>query len=40
MGANRGNGFKNGHKFTSFLMGTPYKGKIMPISQVGNGIND
>jgi hypothetical protein len=37
MGATRGLGFKNRNIFTSFLMGTPYNGKIVPISNVGSG---
>ena len=40
MGANRGNGYKNSKDFTSFLMGTPYKGKIVPVSQVGSGFTE
>jgi ATP-dependent DNA ligase len=40
MGANRGEGFKNYNQYTSFLMGTPYQGKIVPISQVGSGLTE
>ena len=40
MGANRGSGFKNSQIYVSFLLGTPYKGKIVPISQVGSGFTD
>ena len=39
MGAIRGTGFKNKDIFTSFLMGTPYNGKIVPISNVGSGFS-
>ena len=38
MGANRGKGFKNKSESNSFLMGTYYKGKIVPISNVSSGI--
>lgn len=37
MGANRGSGFKNQKTFNSYLMGTPYNGRIIPISNVGSG---
>jgi ATP-dependent DNA ligase len=40
MGANRGTGFKNNKIFTSYLMGTPYNGKVIPISNVGSGFNE
>jgi ATP-dependent DNA ligase len=38
MGANRGQGSKNSRFFTSYLLGTPYQGKILPVSNVGSGI--
>jgi hypothetical protein len=38
MGANKGLGFKNHHSYTSFLVGAPYQGKIIPISNVGSGM--
>lgn len=37
MGASKGMGFKNKDSYTSFLMGTPYNGKIIPLSNVGSG---
>jgi len=37
MGAKRGIGINNRHIFASFLLGTRYKDKIMPISFVGSG---
>lgn len=40
MGANRGQGSKNSKTFTSYLLGTPYKGKILPISNVGSGLTE
>ena len=39
MGANRGSRFKNQKLYNSFLMGTKYKGKIVPLSNVGSGFN-
>lgn len=38
MGANRGQGSKNTRSFTSYLLGTPYQGKILPVSNVGSGL--
>lgn len=38
MGANRGQGNKNSKSFTSYLLGTKYQGKIVPISNVGSGL--
>lgn len=40
MGANRGQGNKNFKSFTSYLLGTKYQGKIIPISNVGSGLTE
>lgn len=40
MGANRGKTIRNSTTFTSFLLGVPYQGKIVPLSQVGTGLPD
>jgi hypothetical protein len=40
MGANRGQGSKNYKSFTSYLLGTKYLGKIIPISNVGSGLTE
>jgi ATP-dependent DNA ligase len=37
MGAKRGVGVNNRDRFASFLLGTPYQGRIVPISFVGSG---
>lgn len=40
MGANRGQGSKNSKNFASYLLGTPFNGKIIPISNVGSGLTE
>lgn len=40
MGANRGQGAKNSRHFTSYLLGTPHDGKILPVSNVGSGLTE
>ena len=40
MGANRGKSIRNSMVLTSFLVGVPYKGTIVPICNVGTGFNE
>jgi DNA ligase 1 len=40
MGANRGQGSRNSKAFTSYLLGTVFNGKIIPLSNVGSGLTE
>jgi ATP-dependent DNA ligase len=40
MGANKGKGYKNFESLTSFLVGCQFGGNIIPISNVGSGLNE